>query len=498
MNTFKRKSLHAAVLAGLGAVGFAGTASAVNLAQDGLGSVLLYPYYTVRADGGGNSTAFYDTLISVVNTTTSFKAVKVRFLEGKRSAEVLDFNLFLSPRDVWTGAITRTSDGARLVSSDNSCVVPTGLFSTAASNTLNHFKNFIYAGTPADGGGTTLDRAREGHFEMLEMAVFTAAAATAAALHNSAGVPANCAFFQNNDQTPANLGLVPPSGGLAGGSSLINVQAGSDYSYDATALTNWSTITQYSRAGSLTPNLSSGDVVTSTVFRPDGSIVTATWANGRDAVSATLMAQTVINEFVLETGTSSGTDWVVTFPTKFAYIAVHPAGPSNLVGPFNANFTNGLSCDIFGFQFWNREEQTPGITTTVLPSPEPIIAPSFNQFCYETNVLTFANSNLLGSTNLYNIDPTASALNPTNRTGWGQISFTQAATATQPSLQRLITATATTISAAGVATAGGVTHLGLPVLGFAVQDFSNGNVGGVLSNYGGLFKHKYNRVITSP
>lgn len=495
MITFKRKSLHAAVLAGLGAVGFAGTASAVNLAQDGLGSVLLYPYYTVRADGGGNSTAYYDTLISVVNTTTSFKAVKVRFLEGKRSAEVLDFNLFLSPRDVWTGAVTRTSDGARLISSDRSCVVPTGLFSTDPANTLNHFKNFIYAGTPADGGGTTLDRAREGHFEMLEMAVFTAAAATAAALHNSAGTPANCAFFQANDQTPANLGLIPPTGGLAGGTSLINVAAGSDYSYDATALTNWSTVTQYSRAGSLTPNLSSGDVLTSTVFRADGSVVTSTWTSGRDAVSATLMAQNVINEFVLETATNSGTDWVVTFPTKFAYIVVDPAGPSNLPGPFNANFTNGQSCDIFGFQFWNREEQTPGVTTVVLPSPEPIIAPSFNSFCYETNILTFANSNNLGSTNLYNIDPTASALNPTNRTGWGQISFTQAATAAQPRLQRLQTATATIN---GAAAAGGVTHLGLPVLGFAVQDFANGNVGGLLSNYGGLFMHKYNRPITNP
>jgi hypothetical protein len=331
------------------------------------------------------------------------------------------------------------------------------------------------------------------------MAVFTATAATAAALHNSAGVPANCAFFQANDQTPANLGLVPPAGGLAGGASLINVAAGSDYSYDAVALTNWATNTQYSRAGSLTPNLGSGNVLTSSVFRPDGSVVIATWTTGLDAVSATLMAQNVVNEFVLETGTNSGTDWVVTFPTKFGYIAVDPAGPSRAgIGPFNANFTNGQSCDIFGFQFWNREEQTPGVTTIVLPSPEPIIAPSFNQFCYETNVLTFANSNNLGSTNGYNVDPTASVLAPTNRTGWGQISFTQAPTATQTSLQRLITATATTVSPAGVATAAGVTHLGLPVLGFMVQDFANGNVGGVLSNYGGLFSHKYNRVITSP
>ena len=79
------------------------------------------------------------------------------------------------------GEMGRTSDGARLVSSDRSCVVPNGLFATDAANTLNHFKNFVYAAAPADGGGTTLDRSREGHFEMLEMAVFTAAAATAAA-----------------------------------------------------------------------------------------------------------------------------------------------------------------------------------------------------------------------------------------------------------------------------------------------------------------------------
>lgn len=495
MNTFKRKSLHAAVLAGLGAVGFAGTASAVHVAQDGLGSVLLYPYFTVRADGGGNSTAYYDTLISVVNTTTSFKAVKVRFMEGKRSAEVLDFNLFMSPRDVWTGAVTRTSDGARLVSSDRSCVVPTTLFATDASNTLNHFKNFIYAGTPSDGGGTTLDRAREGHFEVIEMAEFTNTTATAAALHNSAGTPANCAFFQANDSVPANYGLVPPAGGLAGGASLINVQAGTDYSYDAVALANWSNSAVYGRAGDTLPNLGSGTVPTSTVFRADGSVVTSTWTNGLNAVSAALTSQNVINEFVLETGTSSGTDWVVTFPTKSIQNGYVRVGAGNLVGPFNANFSNGQSCDVFGFQFWNREEQTPGVVTVVLPSPEPIIAPTFNSFCYETNVLTFANSNLLGSTNLYNFDPTAAALNPTNRTGWGNISFTQAPTATQTSLQRLQTATATIN---GVAAAGGVTHIGLPVIGFAVQDFSNGNVGGVLSNYGGLFMHRYVKNITNP
>jgi len=112
MNTFKRKSLYAA-LAGVSALGVTGAAQAVNLNPDGLGQVLIYPYYTTRADAGGNA---YTSLLSVVNTTSSAKAVKVRFLEGKNSREVLDFNLFLSKHDVWTAAILPgASDGGAFV-----------------------------------------------------------------------------------------------------------------------------------------------------------------------------------------------------------------------------------------------------------------------------------------------------------------------------------------------------------------------------------------------
>ena len=55
----------------------------------------------------------FNSLLSVVNSTASAKAVKVRFLEGKDSREVLDFNLYLSHNDVWTAGIIPTADGAR-------------------------------------------------------------------------------------------------------------------------------------------------------------------------------------------------------------------------------------------------------------------------------------------------------------------------------------------------------------------------------------------------
>ena len=70
MNTFKKKSLYAA-LAGVSALGVTGAAQAVNVNPDGLGQVLIYPYYTTRADSAGNA---YGTLLSVINSTSSAKA----------------------------------------------------------------------------------------------------------------------------------------------------------------------------------------------------------------------------------------------------------------------------------------------------------------------------------------------------------------------------------------------------------------------------------------
>ena len=128
MNTFKKKSLYAA-LAGASALGVTGAAQAVNVNPDGLGQVLIYPYYTTQDKVPG--IAPYSSLLSVVNSTASVKAVKVRFLEGKNSQEVLDFNLFLSPRDVWTAAVLAmphvtgdTTYGAGVATFDKSCTVP--------------------------------------------------------------------------------------------------------------------------------------------------------------------------------------------------------------------------------------------------------------------------------------------------------------------------------------------------------------------------------------
>ena len=173
-----RKNLTAAVLAGLaGIAGIAGTAQAVNLNPDGMGQVLIYPYYT---SNGGNQ-----TILSVVNTTDKAKAVKVRFLEGFNSREVLDFNLYLSKYDVWTAAIFDDAGTPTLIIPDDSCTVPylygnsqmefahaDAVFGQQAFLDLAYNDNMDSEGNVVftnDGGPTGIDRAAEGYFEMIEM-----------------------------------------------------------------------------------------------------------------------------------------------------------------------------------------------------------------------------------------------------------------------------------------------------------------------------------------
>ena len=505
MNAFKKKSLCLAVVAGLGAVGMAGTASAVNINSNGLGQVLIYPYFTVRA---GNA-----TYLSVVNTTGVAKAVKVRFLEGRNSREVLDFNLYLSPRDIWTGAVVANSSGnGRLITNDKSCTAP------AIPAAGVDFVNYAYSGALIEGivnnnaidgvaGSDTMDRTREGYFEIIEMGVITNAAIAAAVTHTSAGVPANCALVQTTTLT-TNTGtngmgvsalanaVAAPSGGLAGTATLINVAAGTDAGYDPVALASFSNVNIWNPPGAVQPDLRQAQPATSVVFK-NGVAITSTWtAATADAVSSVLMHDNVINEFVLDTATLSATDWVVTMPTKRFYVPVQDGisptpAPASGLPPFTSYYYTytaaptwtGGACEPVSLQYWDREEQTPQTPATPLQfSPLPT-APGVtgNSLCWEATVVTFNNGNLLGSANLVNV-PIAS---PTQN-GWLRMTFNNAAAPVNGNNK---TQAMTSIDVVPN------TFVGLPVVGFMVQDFVNGNVGGVLSNYAGNFNHKTTTLI---
>jgi len=487
MQKFKRKSLYLALVAAVSSVGVANAAaegSAVHVNSNGLGQVLIYPYYTSRAG--------VDTYLSVVNTTGSAKAVKVRFTEGRNSREVLDFNLYLSKNDMWTAAIVNTANGAKLITADKSCTAPAIPFGG------KEFVNFAYSGanlegivgSGGDGETTSLDRSREGYFEIIEMGTITNTAIEAAVTHVS-GVPANCAVVQaaSMDMGPGsglNVGgqsarASYPTGGLAGTASLVNVAGGTDFGFDPVALDSFTTNNIWNTPGSILPDMTFADH-TSVVFN-GGHTVTSNWNAGEDTVSSLLMHNNIINEYVLDAATLSGTDWVITMPTKRYYVPVHnpalAADATQLFSPFTHKFWLNGACEPVGLSYWNREEGNVSIVDFSPPAPG-----GGTSLCWETTVVTFNNSNVLASANGVNV--------PVNfENGWLRMAFAASAVPVFNGQQDANGVNHADASHS-MTSPDGDTYFGLPTVGFMVQDFINQNAApGVLATYGGNFSHKY-------
>jgi hypothetical protein len=508
----KRNSLTTALLAGLaGAAGIAATANAVNVNPDGIGGALIYPYYTVNK---GNT-----TLISVVNTTSQVKAVKVRFLEGRNSREVLDFNLYLSPFDVWVGAIAPTdaanaNSGGQLITPDRSCTVPP--LPTAGQP----FLTFAYDGSPGNAAidhnpaqlprYSTVERTREGYVEMIEMGVVSGPLATAAT-HGANGIPANCnallaAWSAGGvwQQTLGASNVSLPTGGLYGSGAVVNAAEGVMYSYDAVALEGFYTNTQAPAAlhtdpSNVFPQLgaanTNGTVATSIVIANNGTqLIQDSWGpvqapqggpGGWNAVSAVLMHEAVFNEYLTAATLGATSEWVLTFPTKRFYVdRIAPA-----LAPFSNIFfaTSAIpgSCERYQVNVWDREEQTPLSGVPVSPPP-PLGVPTL---CYEAQVLAI-NQNLtaispgfrsetanLGSRFAENIFAGANPPSSLFNAGHVRVRFNQASQVLTNALSQR-------------------QYFGLPVVGFWTVRAINGNLGGVLANYSGTHIHKYERRVS--
>lgn len=115
----KKNLLAASLAVALGSLS-GGAAAAWSVNDQGIGHYNLVPYYTVQE--GSN------TLINIVNTDTDDgKIVKVRFRAAEWSDDALDFQVFLSPGDVWTAAVGVEGGVPKLVSEDKSCTLPADL-----------------------------------------------------------------------------------------------------------------------------------------------------------------------------------------------------------------------------------------------------------------------------------------------------------------------------------------------------------------------------------
>lgn len=491
---FKSKLISTAVMAAFGVA--AGTAHAVNLAADGVGEALIYPYYTVQTKNGNA----FDTYISVVNSdSVNGKAVKVRFIEGKASREVLDFNLYLSPNDVWTGAITRDASGNAIIRTwDNSCTAPEIPLNAGTGAREASFVNFGYAGDAVK--DDSLARAKEGYVEIIQMGDLVAnvktdgleagsiALDTFAAAKHSAGVPANCAairtaWLTNDYGVPANDGIRPLTGGLSGAGTIINVGEGTDITYDAVAIDSFRDAAAgaaHFAPGSIQPNFGDVDPAVSVVF--DGADVVRTdWTAEEPAsvpVSAILMRDSIINEYAVAAApVGLSTDWVITMPTKLDHVTQVLAADK---APFTSTLGTTGACEAISLAAFNREEgmQTSGLQFS------PTQSGGSTSLCWEANVVSMSNSgtvsDALGSVN------TRLTLPVPFSEGWLKIGFAQSRTAPAASSARINTYT-------GVETAGTTpVYTGLPVVGFAAMTFVNTST---LANYGGSYTHRYTRNI---
>jgi hypothetical protein len=154
----------------LGAGLYSPSASAVNLPANGLGEVLIFPYYTVR-DG-------WQTTFSIINTDErNIVAVRFRMIEGMNSRDVRDFTLILSPGDMFAGVIEDNGSGGaqiRRSPTDTTCTSP--YFAPGSSVSLS---TDAFSGTTTlpngntvsdtDGGTTSADRLREGYILAIVM-----------------------------------------------------------------------------------------------------------------------------------------------------------------------------------------------------------------------------------------------------------------------------------------------------------------------------------------
>lgn len=503
MKSFQMKALTVALAATTAVL--SGQAGAVNVNGDGLGQHLIYPYYTARA---GNS-----TLLSVVNTTTQGKVVRVRFLEAKNSNDVLDFNLFLSPYDVWTGAVTKNvaGDGARLITADTSCTSPTKDQFTNLGNGQYSVDMFQANYNTIDGGAVQgLDRTFEGYVEIIEQAAIVTSTSNplyVATKHSNLGVPpctdavVNASGYSpvaasGNGAVPAGS-VIAPTGGLFGVVTFFG-PVGTSTSVNATALDNFARTGVVSNPSFPTPNFGDGGSCTAGVTAGNTLIVADTTVGGICSTSAqtrasmvSLMADTVNGEYAYTgaVGSPLGTDWVLTMPGKFFLTN----GVTTPVAPFTNLWDKAAktACEPIDYRSYDREEF--GSTNPTLPncfsgSDAAACSTKTTNLCYEANVVSFGNgpgaSAALQSANTLWLAGTQDlGKNTTAIKEGGWMTMNMAAVVGHALPVNVTTAVDIRTGIANATLLGARTFVGLPVIGFSATSLKTPNAPS-LNNYG--------------
>lgn len=380
----------------LGVATSVGTATQLKVNNSGIGHNLIVPYYTAQAANA--------TLITLTNTTAIGKAVKIRFRGAENSDDVKDFQVFLSPFDVWTANVSQSATGeAQITTYDVSCTKPVLTAGTGYKFGTDRLS------TAANVAGT-----REGYIEIFNMADIdptdSAASVVRAITHVSGKAPCASANFNALD-TDANAAALTaasmldlPTTGLTASWIIINTATGAAYGGNATAiqaltaagapatgnLVYWPQSTSFVvgetrgytadplLAGNLTavpavvpvikalmqdlPDMSTPYVGGLTSVVPGAATLLNDPATGytaaTDAWAATsqanfltraLAATSVNNEFFSDSAAvqiGGATDWVFSMPTRRYNVALNYAGPNTRVFTNMTLSTTGVAATV--------------------------------------------------------------------------------------------------------------------------------------------------------
>ena len=512
----KKNALSIAVASSVAALTMASAQAAMYLNPEGTGEVLLFPFYDAE---NGNATNMH-----IVNTSaTETKAVKVRFLEYKASYEVLDFNLYLSPRDHFAFGVVMDPNGTggALITQDNSCTVPAlgspngdfpGTTVENADGSVTRTQPFVNyeflkyknaAGTTVPFVDSDIARTLRGHVEVIEMGVVTNSTLSNPPLqteldrryadhaaHDAKGVPANCAAlskaFIAGDWRPVggdpSKQVTAPTGGLYGIAYHINVEDAAAYGFEPQAIANWSDTEVHANPGSLDPSLGQGEVDAIIFNKTDAKSQTIVYGDGTDAVSALFMTNRIHNDVQLNAAIGGMTDWVTTFPTKRAYVTTGYGPKIPAKAPFTSAYAGAIlnsaetayvekpACEGVVVTSTDREEasRTGG---TIFSPPPP--AGAGNVICDEQHVAAWGT----GTKSALNVERGLFNLGFSYTEGWATYAFdgTKNALCDKD---------------------GKMCLKGLPATGFAAYKYANGSTGSVMMNYGHVADHKTNTVFS--
>jgi len=322
----------------IGAHAAAPTATQLVEASDGIGHMLIVPYYTVQA---GNA-----TLLNITNSDrVNGKAVKVRFRGASNADDVFNFTLFLAPGDVWAAEISQNpaTGLARLSTPDESCTLPTNVnrdFNTARLNPATNVAN----------------ESREGYIDIITMAdvvpgtaLYTATTAVAAtgkppaACSQGAATPAALQALQTEAGINA-AGFGVPTTGLFANWSIFNVPEATSWAGAGTAIAAvdsqgiagagkvvvfpQATGTPTGAINELTsdPLLRSGTVAAQRHDLPDLStpyVGSSTTTQQAAILSGALAKTSVRNEYFSDDRVQAQTDWVFSLPTRRYSVALN-------------------------------------------------------------------------------------------------------------------------------------------------------------------------------